>query len=407
MNRFYARIVLLSVFCALTFSVSASSWLSVAYDPFKELIGVSEQQFFNEYGFSDAGKEFLKAKLQGKQGKFYLKQVEPFDVQFFSEHKKEKMNFVRGITFSVIEGGENPSETFFQKYLDVAALQALPENNGALFQVASNLNALELNGTKKERIYTYVPLRTQGEICALSALPGIIDRMYLQLPINFLKNFNWHGPIMYMEGYFPFMSGMHTRFKDMTYDDIVQTCSTVSVGVQKNVCVTSGLRDYSSDQFKAVPVQGIDQCITQVFTAALDPYNNRALAKTFGFENLARTLLHGAYKGTFDVAYEMGTKKIFLTLVGGGVFQNKFEWITEALSVAFRDFSYKKDPGFWGRHEGADIPVDVTLILYHIPAHQKRTKDWLCAEKTLKKLVEISKGSWIRYTSFGSQKIGG
>lgn len=140
MKSFYARIVLLSVFCARTVLVSASSQLPVAYDSFKELVGMSEKQFFNEYGFSDAGKEFLKTKLQGRQGEFNLKQVEPFNSQFFSEHKKEKVNFVRGITFSVIEGGENPSGKFFQKYLDVASLQALPENNGALFQVASNLN---------------------------------------------------------------------------------------------------------------------------------------------------------------------------------------------------------------------------------------------------------------------------
>ncbi len=386
--------------------LSAFSFFSIGnkpviYDSFKELIGMGEQQFFDQYGFSDAGKQFLKNKLEGKQGTFYVKQVEPFDSAALAVMaQKENGCFTSKVKFSIIEGGEIPTGKSFQRHLDVAALQALPENNGAVFQVASNLNALELNGTKKERIYTYIPLRTQGEICALSAMPGIIDRMYLQSPINFLKNFNWQGPVTYTEGYFPCMSEMNTRFKDMTYDDIVRTCSTLSVGVQKNVRVTSGLRDYIQKHwtlvaFKAVPVQGIDQRITQVFTAALDPYNNSMLTKTLGFENLARTLLHGAYKGTFDVAYDLKAKKIFLTLVGGGVFQNKFEWIAEALQIAFLDFSYKKGT--------ASLPVEVVLILYHIPAHQKLTEDWKKTENCFKWLVFKSNGTWTRYMSSGKK----
>lgn len=219
--------------------------------------------------------------------------------------------------------------------------------------------------------------------------------MYLQPPINFLSYFNWHGPVAYTEGYFPFMSGMHTRFKDMTYDDIVQTCSTLSVGVQKNVCVTSGLRDFSSGTFKAIPVQGTDQRITQVFTAALDPYNNRALVKTLGFENLARTLLHGAYKGTFDVAREVGATKLFLTMVGGGVFQNKYEWIVDAIRAACCYFPENIS------HE----PLQVTLVLYYISPADKQEEDWKSAEKILKHLVSQTGGTWIRYSTKGIKKI--
>ncbi len=405
MNRFYARLLLMTVLGAVGFSLRAFSLFSQAikpkvYDPFEALIGMSEKQFFNEYGFSNAGKEFLKAKLQGKQGEFYVQQVKPFDSAAL-ECLKQRENgcFAYGkVTFSVIEGGELPSGTSFQKHLDVAALQALPENNGALFQVASNLNALELNGTNKERIYTYIPLRTQGEICALSAMPGIIDRMYLQSPINFLTCFNWHGHVAYTEGYFPSMPDMDSRFKNMSSKDILQASSTLCVGVQKNVCVTSGLRDFSSGAFRAVPVASAGQRITQVFTAALDPYNNDET--NFGFENLARTLLHGAYKGTFDVAYDANARKIFLTLVGGGVFRNKFEWIAEAVATAFQEFSYKNNAF---KTNDVHKPIDVVLILYHIPAPQKSTKDWKNAEACFKFLVCKSSGTWTRYTSTGKE----
>ena len=395
MNRFYARVVLLSVFCVLTVSLSAfslSSWTSkfVICDPFEAIIGMKEQHFFNEYGFSEEGKNFLNEKLQGKQGTFYVKQVEPFRVKTLTTPRElQKPTLI----FSIVEGGENPTGKSFQKNVDVTALQAASENNGAVFQVASNLSCLESSGTKQERISHYCGARAQGQLCALSALPGTIDRMYLQPPINLLTHFKWQGPIAYDSGKFPRVPKFGDRFYAMSYDDICRAAETMSVGVQKNVCVTSGLRDFSNGAFTAVPVQGTDQCITQVFTAALDPYNNDE--KNFAFRNLARVLLHGAYKGTFDVVREVGAKKLFLTMVGGGVFQNKYEWIAEAIRAACGDFHV------YGFH----APLQVTLVLYYIPPVDKQEEDWKNAEKILKHLVSQPGGTWTRYGTKGIKKI--
>ena len=384
----YKKIFLLLTFIFQSFNATASFSQAISFDPFKALIGISEQQFFKTYGFSDAGKYFLQKNLKSRQGTFYLHKVAPFRAQ----PDRYPFPFV----FSVIEGRTNPTGTSFQQYLDVAALQAHPDNNGAVFQVASNLDALEANGSKNIRIYQYIPIKTQGEICVLSAMPGIIDRMYLQPSVNLLKDFNWNGPVPPVEGYFPYYSGMHSHFKNMTYSDILEAASTVCVGVQKDVVVTSGLRDFSSHSFKAVPVKrtkqniskGINQRITQVLTAALDPYNNRDLQHTKGFENLARTLLHAAYKGTLDVAYDLKAKKLFLTLVGGGVFENKFTWIAQAIDAACGQF----------RHV-TDAPLEITLIVYHIPPHIKETSDWKNAESIFKNLVKGSKGTWNRYSN--------
>jgi hypothetical protein len=402
MNRFYTRMSFVLILGTVSLSLRAFSFFSgfsngVAYDPFNAVVGIGEQQFFNEYGFSEAGKEFLKQKLQGQQGKFYLKQVERFDSKLLLLWKERELLIVDPVRvkFSIIEGGENPSGTSFQKYLDVTALQALPENNGAVFQVASNLSCLESTGTKQERISRYYLSRAQGQLCALSALPGTIDRMYVQPSINLLKNFYWRGPVSYTEGYFPYLPDMDSRFKDMSYEDILQASSTLCVGVQKNVCVTSGSRDYKTRGFKAVPVRLPNQSITQVFTAALDPYNNRMLTHTIGFKNLASILLHGAYKGTFDVAREVGAKKLFLTLVGGGVFQNKYHWIAEAIRAACFDFPENN------YHE----PLEVTLVLYHISPNDKQEDDWKNAEGILKELVSQTGGTWTRYTSSGAKKV--
>jgi hypothetical protein len=400
MNRFYTRMSFVLILGTVSLSLRAFSFFSgfsngVAYDPFNAVVGIGEQQFFNEYGFSEAGKEFLKQKLQGQQGKFYLKQVERFDSKLLLLWKERELLIVDPVRvkFSIIEGGENPSGTSFQKYLDVTALQALPENNGAVFQVASNLSCLESTGTKQERISRYYLSRAQGQLCALSALPGTIDRMYVQPSINLLTHFDCQGPITYVSGKFPRVPNFEARFKDMSYDDICHAAETMCVGVQKNVGVTSGLRNFAKGEFSAVPVQQANQRITQVFTAALDPYNNDS--ETSSFENLARTLLHGAYKGTFDAAREVGAKKLFLTLVGGGVFQNKYHWIAEAIRAACFDFPENNS------HE----PLEVTLVLYHISPSDKQEDDWKNAEGILKELVSQTGGTWTRYTSSGAKKV--
>jgi hypothetical protein len=366
---------------------------SVVFDPFEKLIGVSEQQFFNKYGFSEAGKKFLRERLQNKQGEFYVKKVEPFQYAYCGKIDKG------GVRFSIVEGGENPVGKSFEKNVDVAALQALPENNGAVFQVASNLSCLESTGTKQERISNYFGVRAQGSRCALSALPGIIDRMYLQPPINLLAHFDCNGPIPYTSGTFPYVPdlGFRIRFEHMNLDDIYRAAETMSVGVQKNVCITSGLWDFSNGEFRAVSVEGTDQRITQVFTAAVDPYNNApADIIRIGFKNLAYTLLYGAYKGTFDVVREVGAKKLFLTMVGGGFFKNDYFWITQAITTACCDFSENK--------KNTDEPLQVTLVLYYISPVDKQKEGWegwKNAERWLQHLVFKTGGTWTRYTSSG------
>ncbi len=316
--------------------------------------------------------------------------MEPFRVKTLTTSVELQKPALR---FSIVEGGENPTGKSFQKNVDVTALQALPENNGAVFQVASNLSCLESSGTKQERISHYCGARAQGQLCALSALPGTIDRMYVQPSVSLLARFNWQGPIVYTAGKFPRVPNFGDRFYGLSYDDICRAAETMSVGVQKNVCVTSGLRDFSNGGFTAVPVQGTDQRITQVFTAALDPYNNDE--KNFAFRNLARILLHGAYKGTFDVAREEGATKLFLTMVGGGVFQNKYHWIAEAIRAACCDFP----------ENVSCEPLQVALVLYYISPADKQEEDWKSAEKILKQLVSQTGGTWTRYTSSGAKIV--
>lgn len=52
------------------------------------------------------------------------------------------------------------------------------------------------------------------------------------------------------------------------------------------------------------------------------------------WETLARGILDASYDGLFAVAALNPTKKVFLTFIGGGVFQNSMHWISDAIYKA-------------------------------------------------------------------------
>lgn len=90
-----------------------------------------------------------------------------------------------------------------------------------------------------------------------------------------------------------------------------------------------------------------EQVIHQVFTAAvnlagLGPLKSGvcALIPDVDVKALARFILKAAYRGTILAASENadltppefpGRRKLFLTLVGGGVFANEMPWIVDAI----------------------------------------------------------------------------
>jgi hypothetical protein len=61
------------------------------------------------------------------------------------------------------------------------------------------------------------------------------------------------------------------------------------------------------------------------------------------WERFARLILEASYESTFYVALQNHKKtnnnQLYLTLVGGGVFGNKIEWIFDAISKAISKFS--------------------------------------------------------------------
>ena len=233
---------------------------------------------------------------------------------------------------------------------DVQSLHQDPANNSAVFQVASQFNCLEMAAphmTPEDGVGIYQNDWTQGPACCICAGAGTIYRNYFvnhngqigqssDNQIDCLSTIARHfdnGTNQYWQmhnGYcFPSEAGLlevEKRLSRSTESAKDEIRSQLMVGVQSNTQVTIG---------------DSNNRVTQVFCSALPiAYSNIAEEQ---WNHFPRLILDAAYELTFFVAAQnlQQTKcdKLFLTLVGGGVFGNKLEWILSSISRSLNIFS--------------------------------------------------------------------
>lgn len=363
--------------CIVTmlFGVQSREW----FDPFENVVHYKEEVF-----------RLFSPEVQQD---YYKKYIEPFAGSFKKYSARDSLNTKKvlkalNIKFNIIQCQTDPTGKPWHQKIDVGALQAHPDNQDAVFQVASNFNCLEGGGYHSLLSdYVHPGMYVQGEAAATSAMPGLIARRYyLDLDqLNLLARFNQMYSIGYnnTSGYIGHIADIDQKFGSMTDDQIIAASYLVDSGVQENVAVTGGwgptrnelLKQTDSTKYYAQRINPSQaQRINQVFTAALNAYNNNP--NSAGFKNLARIFLHAAYRNTISYAWEHDKKKVFLTLVGGGVFQNKKEWIMEAIQAACNQSSQRT----------RTAPLEVTLIVYHNNCYQE-----------LKDLVQKTGGQFIEY----------
>jgi hypothetical protein len=84
------------------------------------------------------------------------------------------------------------------------------------------------------------------------------------------------------------------------------------------------------------------QIVSQAYCSALPvTYSN---LDSIYWESFAILILEATYEATLYAALmnfkKTGSKKVFLTLVGGGAFGNRVEWISDALIRTLKKFKY-------------------------------------------------------------------
>lgn len=233
---------------------------------------------------------------------------------------------------------------------DVRALHADPAFAGALFQVASQFNLLEMVServTPERGVTGYAHDFTQGPACAMAAGAGTIYRNYLVpvgdgigqtsqrqldalagvgvalseitgLPVDTLWRMRNGYALCTDEGL-----AAIARLLDGAPEDVIDELrESLAIGLHSNVQVTD--------------VVGERRLVSQAYCSAL-PVGYSHLSRS-DWELFARLVLEASYEAVMLAAVEQaaggGSNKLLLTRIGGGVFRNGDDWIDGAIDRA-------------------------------------------------------------------------
>ncbi|QDI79214.1 hypothetical protein E8E01_01620 [Methylorubrum populi] len=243
------------------------------------------------------------------------------------------------LQFSIVEG-------------DVRVMHGLRENSGALFQVASQFNMLEMVGpdvSPEDGVAGYAHDRTQGPACAMAAGAATIYRNYLvpvagetgQTVERQLDGLADLGDVLarhlgidraalwrMRNGYaLPTWASLAaiaehlSRADEAAFDD---SRNRLRLGLHTDVEVTDGPAPRS--------------LVSQIFCSALPVAYARLPTELWA--PFARLVLEAAYEGTLLAgvlnAARGASNRVLLTRLGGGAFGNADAWIDGAILRALR-----------------------------------------------------------------------
>lgn len=230
---------------------------------------------------------------------------------------------------------------------DVGKLHADPSNAGALFQVASQFNLLEMAGpdaTPERGVGIYENDHTQGPACAVAAGAGTIFRNYFapvrgrvgQTSDNQIDCLSDLGDALGNSG--ERLWTMRNGYALATRAGLAEISRMVGSMSPEERERLKGLLRIGIQWNTQVTIRGGRHTVTQAYCSALPVGYGVHPADLW--EPFARLVLEATYEATMCAAAlnasETGNACVFLTLVGGGVFENRSEWITESCEHALR-----------------------------------------------------------------------
>jgi len=254
---------------------------------------------------------------------------------------------------------------------DVRAMHKDPANAGALFQVASQFNLLEMVGpevTPDDGVTGYQNDRTQGPACAIAAGAATIWRNYFvpvgdgtgQTSERQLDGLADLGEALggalgvpvaslyvmrngYAQCTRPGLDAITAHLASLDRDAVDRLRGLLRIGVHRDVEVT----DSTTTERPLV---------SQAFCSALPvAYGHLPQACWQAFASL---VLESAYEATMWAAIENAQRgvsnRVLLTRLGGGAFGNDDEWIHAAMIRALRVVE--------------DLDLDVQLVSYGPPS---------------------------------------
>lgn len=249
-------------------------------------------------------------------------------------------------------------------------------NAGALFQVASQFNLLEMVSpdiTPERGVTRYQSDPTQGPACAIAAGAATIYRNYF-VPIG-----DKHGQTAtrQLDGLSDIGAALATALREPV-SALWQMKNGYALctrgGLQAITAHLGELDESEIDALRAKLRIGLhsDVEVTEVLGAQPGPLLSQAFCSALpvgyssiprpAWEPFARLILEAAYEatmlcGVLNLA-RGGSNKVLLTSLGGGAFGNDERWIHDAIVRALESFK--------------DVALDVRLISFGEPSQTFR-----------------------------------
>lgn len=230
------------------------------------------------------------------------------------------------------------------------ALHQQASNAHALFQVASQFNLLEMISPQvmpEDGITGYELDKTQGPTSAVCTGAATAYRNYL-IPVqgqpgqNKDRQINCIAPLHKAllahrtpEGEDKYWS-VENGYLFANANQLEQVSQTLQARSQAELIALQGCIQFGFLQEAQVTLEGAQHCVSQIFCSGLPiGYNAVPIPR---WEPFARMVLTAIYEATLcagvlnHVAFD--SAKVFLTQIGGGVFENPAEWIEDAIQAA-------------------------------------------------------------------------
>lgn len=225
---------------------------------------------------------------------------------------------------------------------DVQHLHTDEENRNALFQVASQFNLLEMVAptvTPEDGIGDYEHDHTQGPACAIAAGAGTIYRNYF-VNVNGQIGQSSDNQIDCLEDLGTALGNSDDRLWRMSNgyvlaseEGLIEISERLTLSSESELDELRQLLRIGIQWNTEVTMHDCNHTVSQTYCSALPVAYSGHSSKLWG--TFAQLVLEATYEATLCSAIlnyiKTGNNKLFLTLVGGGVFGNKTEWIIGAI----------------------------------------------------------------------------
>ncbi|WP_196887586.1 hypothetical protein [Aureivirga sp. CE67] len=232
---------------------------------------------------------------------------------------------------------------------NVQELHTMESNSNAMFQAASQFNLLEMIGpyiTPEQGIDRYERDLTQGPACAIACGAGTIYRNYFvetgneigQSAFNQIDCLDFIGEALENEQYK--LWSMSNGYALVNKEGLLTINKNIDSLNQKERENLKGKLKVGIQWNTEVTISENQQRVSQVYCSALPVAYSPV--ETDYWEQFSKLILEATYEATFWAALknrkENNSNKLYLTLVGGGAFGNRENWILESLGKVLTKF---------------------------------------------------------------------